>query len=184
MENVDLNKKPGILAPLLLSSLPSVGLSGFFAYIAISEGETLLEHIVGILTIVLGIANIVSLFLIRHFRIDYLTAFLASCRTFVKLLFLFPVFGFLALSSGLKIGIEAVTLLYVAFCVFMIVRRVILTLDEGLMDKVIENKPVQNECCSERMQVILITLINPIIPFLPMMGFLLLLCGFLLLIIM
>lgn len=172
------NKKPNILAPLLLSSLPSVGFSGFLALAAITEGKTLIERILGILTIILGIANIVSLFLIRRYRIDYLPSFGLSLRTFLVLVLLLPLFGLWGVSSGLYIGFSIICVLYSVLCVYMIARRVQRTLDEGLMDKVIENKPVQKEYCSERMQVILITLINPIIPFLPVIGYPLFLCGF------
>lgn len=172
------NKKPNILAPLLLSSLPAVGFSGFLALAAITEGKTLIERFLGILTIILGISNILSLFLIRHFRIDYLTAFSRSLMTFWGLLFLIPVFGFWWTFSDSYIGFSIVCVLYSVLCVCMIARRVQRTLDEGLMKKVIENKPVRKENCSERMQVILITLINPIIPFLPLIGYLLFLCGF------
>ncbi|MBP1573138.1 MAG: hypothetical protein J6A55_04975 [Oscillospiraceae bacterium] len=171
------NHKPNIIAPLLLSSLPSVGLSGFFALAAITEGKTLIERILGILAIILGVANIASLFLIRHFRIDYLTAFSRSLMTFFGLLFLIPVFGLWGVSLGLYIGFSIICVLYSVLCVYMIARRVNRTLDEGLMQKVIENKPVQKEYCSERMQVILITLINPLIPFLPVIGYPLFLCG-------
>lgn len=171
--------KPKILSTFLLSSLPAVVLAGSIAHYAITEGETQGQPICGVISIVFCFVSILSLLLIRHFRVDYQAALSNSIGTFLKLILLIPVFGFISFCIENKTGTVflLVSFLYIVFSVFMIVRRAKLTLDIELTEKGVEDNSAQKTCCSKPVQVILITLINPIIPFLPIIMYFLSVCG-------